>query len=454
MRKRRRKALHDDFRGKSVTMSTMMSDLGTSPPPSAIVSSWLWLILLAVLFHCGRSNSINTLADISSSSSSSASSSSSSSAVAVASDLFGFLGSPPKEECKVKNMKQQQKMAQAKLGAHRCLLRDTVVPIPEPEDLIVNYIEPSHVVVQRCTGLCLERPGCECKPKRTRKTKVSVIIGTNASSTFQMCSHAEVEEHKGPCRCQCNVLNCHYNKLFDEGACACRCRAEFADLKRACATDYERVWREESCTCECKGRICVSGHYQDRATCQCRPVEAECPAGGSGGSAIGGAAGSRQIPSGAGAPHEDMLVTTAPKYIALTCVFVVALAMVLSVYYLMQKRRHPDHDPLPPGEVAIRHGHGSSAETMVGTLQRAPSTGGGGPNGRPTTAYTITINSQSAASLDEAMLPLNEEKARHHPHPPHPGSIIVGGMGMGMGGGGGIGGGGGAGPEKFATLRR
>ena len=42
---------------------------------------------------------------------------------------------------------------------------------------------------------------------------------------------------------------------------------------------------------------------QDRATCQCRPVEAECPAGGSGGSAIGGAAGSRQIPSGAGPPH-------------------------------------------------------------------------------------------------------------------------------------------------------
>ena len=47
---------------------------------------------------------------------------------------------------------------------------------------------------------------------------------------------------------------------------ACRCRAEFADLKRACATDYERVWREESCTCECKARICVSGHYQVRST--------------------------------------------------------------------------------------------------------------------------------------------------------------------------------------------
>ena len=39
---------------------------------------------------------------------------------------FGFLGSPPKEECKVKNMKQQQKMAQAKLGAHRDDKRDAI----------------------------------------------------------------------------------------------------------------------------------------------------------------------------------------------------------------------------------------------------------------------------------------------------------------------------------------
>ena len=35
--------------------------------------------------------------------------------------------------------------------------------------------------------------------------------------------------------------------------------------------------------------------------------------------------------------------------------------MVLSVYYLMQKRRRPEHDPLPPGDVAIRHGHGRDA---------------------------------------------------------------------------------------------
>ena len=106
-----------------------------------------------------------------------------------------------------------------------------------------------------------------------------------------------------------------------------------------------------------------------------------------------------------------MVGTQAPKYIGLTCVAIVALAMVLSVYYLMSKRRHHDHDPLPPGGVAIRHGHGSSAETVVGTLQRASSIGTG-TNGRSTHAYTITINSQSAANLDEAILPLTEDKTR------------------------------------------
>lgn len=49
----------------------------------------------------------------------------------------------------------------------------------------------------------------------------------------------------------------------------------------------------------------------------------------------------------------------------------------------------------------------SAAETVVGTLQRAA-----GANGRPTTAYTITINSQSATNLDEAILPLTEDKTR------------------------------------------
>ena len=57
------------------------------------------------------------------------------------------------EQCKSKKgLKQQQAMVRAQLGAHRCMLRDTVVEIPEPDDAIVAYVLPSHVVVSRCTG--------------------------------------------------------------------------------------------------------------------------------------------------------------------------------------------------------------------------------------------------------------------------------------------------------------
>ena len=55
-------------------------------------------------------------------------------------------------ECKVKNLKQQQRMTMAKLDAHRCLIRDTVVPVPVPDTIIANFVHPSHVVVPRCTG--------------------------------------------------------------------------------------------------------------------------------------------------------------------------------------------------------------------------------------------------------------------------------------------------------------
>ena len=56
------------------------------------------------------------------------------------------------EMCKVKNLKQQQKMSMAKLDAHRCLIRDVVVQVPVPDTLIATYVHPSHVVVPRCTG--------------------------------------------------------------------------------------------------------------------------------------------------------------------------------------------------------------------------------------------------------------------------------------------------------------
>ena len=56
------------------------------------------------------------------------------------------------EECRVKNLQQQQKMSRAKLDAHRCLIRDMVVQVPVPDTLIATYVHPSHVVVPRCTG--------------------------------------------------------------------------------------------------------------------------------------------------------------------------------------------------------------------------------------------------------------------------------------------------------------
>ena len=55
----------------------------------------------------------------------------------------------------MKNLKQQERMTMAKLDAHRCLVRDTVVAVPPPETLIAQFVHPSHVVVQRCTGRTL-----------------------------------------------------------------------------------------------------------------------------------------------------------------------------------------------------------------------------------------------------------------------------------------------------------
>ena len=50
-----------------------------------------------------------------------------------------------------------------------------------------------HIFVN-CLGLCLERPGCECQPKKRRKVLVDVIVGTNSSSTSQLCSTVQVKE--------------------------------------------------------------------------------------------------------------------------------------------------------------------------------------------------------------------------------------------------------------------
>ena len=97
-----------------------------------------------------------------------------------------------RQECKAKNLKQQQKMFAAKLEAHRCLVRDTVVELPIPDDVIATFVMPSHVVVPRCTGENPLSHGC------VRRRHAS--FGHNAlpthSGVFFVCPHREGSGHR------------------------------------------------------------------------------------------------------------------------------------------------------------------------------------------------------------------------------------------------------------------
>lgn len=137
-----------------------------------------------------------------------------------------------------------------------------------------------------------------------------------------------------------------------------------------------------------------------------------------------------------GIPSKDHhTVAQAPKYIGLVCVVFVALAMVLSVYYMLMKRKS-EHSSLRMrgslGNLQIsgtpnvnideeRRFRGCNladrlsglANMQDGTNSIGSLTGSLGHHHRsPGTAYTITINSQSATNLDEAILPLTEDKTR------------------------------------------
>ena len=128
-------------------------------------------------------------------------------------------------------------------------------------------------------------------------------------------------------------------------------------------------------------------------------------------------------------------VTHAPKYIGLACVVFVALAMVLSLYYMVFKRKSESHSSLRmQGSLANLHVNpnnidddrrfrgcsslaagltGLTANMQEGSSSIGSLTGSLGHHHRsPATAYTITINSQSATNLDEAILPLTEDKTR------------------------------------------
>ena len=244
-------------------------------------------------------------------------------------------------------------------------------------------------------------------PKKSRHIKVEIVVGINSTSVDQLCSHYEIEEHRGPCRCKCLTKTCHYNKDFDRENCQCRCKSDFAALKRECATTGRttRTWDEETCTCRCRPRVCVEGHYQDIHTCECKPVESTCTA-----------VGVRDDLSAHNAHSSHQLTTGVSKYIGLTCMILLTLIMLITLYILIQRRRQmsstmnhglsnlSNRSTLPHGLDA------GSIASLTGTLRNhsglnhATSSGG-------TTAYTITINSQ-AANVDESILPLTEDKTR------------------------------------------
>ena len=116
------------------------------------------------------------------------------------------------------------------------------------------------------SGLCLERPGCECVPKKTRQVKINIVMGVNSSSTLQVCSSIDIEEHRGPCKCKCLIKQCHYNQVFNRDLCQCNCKDSFGVLKRDCLTNgggrATNFWDDDTCSCKCRPRRCVKGHYQ------------------------------------------------------------------------------------------------------------------------------------------------------------------------------------------------
>ena len=132
----------------------------------------------------------------------------------------------------------------------------------------------------------------------------------------------------------------------------------------------------------------------------------------------------------------NQAVTHTPKYIGLGCVVFVGLAMVLSLYYLLMKRKSETHSSsrmlepsggslhltsnnidderrfrgcgLASGITGLAANMQQEGQSNFGSLSRSLD-----HHRNPTgTAYTITKNSQSATNLDEAILPLTEDKTR------------------------------------------
>merc|ERR1719323_2255105 len=147
--------------------------------------------------------------------------------------------------------KELQDMTTALLHAHRCMLKDVPVPVPIPVNTIPDLIVPSHIIVPRCSGLCLNSLGSTCSPKKTKLETHSVVVYVNSTP---YCTSIELEHHRGPCRCECDSGpgDCSSRQLWSPGSCSCQCQPSLTLEKLRCSNTSRHVWDNAACQCSCR----------------------------------------------------------------------------------------------------------------------------------------------------------------------------------------------------------
>jgi len=271
--------------------------------------------------------------------------------------------------CREKNKKQLKEVEDAQLAAHRCMIRDVAVKVPEPEDFITDAIFPSHIVVPRCSGVCVNSAGLTCHPKKKPKIIAHEVVLYNSNGT-QVCRHVELEHHKGPCKCSCQLSNadCSPRQVFSESQCSCHCdKASNAD-KYSCALDLKKYWDDRQCACLCKTK-CPIGLELDFDLCICKDMMSSCSIS----------------PLHFEGAHPAKIAT----YVGISAIGIVAVTILVSMYFMVSRKR-PYSD--------LRTDSSSSSVAVV-----------------PQAAYSITINQsqQSPCVGDEPTTPLSfDDKTR------------------------------------------
>lgn len=168
--------------------------------------------------------------------------------------------------------KDLQDMSVALLHAHRCMVKDVAVEVPVPENTIPDLIIPSHIVVPRCTGLCLTSIGSSCSPRKTKIENHNIVVYVNSTP---YCSTIQLEHHRGPCRCECDkteqtCIALGPRHVYSEESCSCICNPNLIHNKIECENRTSYHWNTDSCECLCKNqRICPPGSSWDEGVCSC-----------------------------------------------------------------------------------------------------------------------------------------------------------------------------------------